>query len=89
MMKRSLCTALALAVSLLIPTLSFAQASNAPAAAPTAPEAAPAPAPAATETTPAASGERPATYTLQAGDTLESIGKQWGLTAASCRSSIS
>jgi len=36
-----------------------------------------------TETTtaaPAEAGPRPATYTLQQGDTLESVGKQWGLT---------
>ncbi len=48
----------------------------APAATPP-PAPAPAPAPAAA---PEASGERPATYTLAAGDTLESVGKQWGLT---------
>ena len=67
-----------------IPSLSFAQATNAPTAAPAAPApVAPvaAPAPVAPEA-PAAdtSGPRPATYTLQPGDTLESVGKQWGLT---------
>jgi LysM repeat protein len=80
-------TALVLTLSLAaLPTLSFAQASSAPtapAATPPAtpapaPAAAPAPAPATTEAP--ASTERPATYTLAAGDTLESVGKQWGLT---------
>jgi hypothetical protein len=68
-----------LSFSLIVPSLAFAQATNmAPAAAPPpAPPPAPAPAPAAA---PEASGERPATYTLAAGDTLESVGKQWGLT---------
>ncbi|HEX4139780.1 MAG TPA: LysM domain-containing protein [Candidatus Methylacidiphilales bacterium] len=66
-----------------LPSLSFAQATNAPAApapAPVAPEAAPAPAPAETTAPDASTSPRPATYTLQAGDTLESVGKQWGLT---------
>jgi hypothetical protein len=70
------------ALTLTLPSLSFAQATNAPAAAP-APAPTPAPAPAPAETTPAAAdntGPRPATYTLQQGDTLESVGKQWGLT---------
>jgi LysM repeat protein len=61
---------------------SFAQTAAAPATpAPVAPVAAPTPP--ATETTtaaPAEAGPRPATYTLQQGDTLESVGKQWGLT---------
>jgi len=67
------------------PTLSFAQTA-APAAVPaTPPQSASAatPTPPATETTtaaPAEAGPRPATYTLQQGDTLESVGKQWGLT---------
>jgi LysM repeat protein len=41
----------------------------------------PAPAPTVPEpATTTEAGPRPATYTLQAGDTLESVGKQWGLT---------
>jgi LysM repeat protein len=70
-----------------IPSLSFAQATSAPTAAPAAPATpapvAPvaAPAPAVPETAaPDTGGPRPATYTLQHGDTLESVGKQWGLT---------
>jgi len=72
---------LALTLSLAaLPSLSYAQATNAPAApAPVAPAAAPTPAPAET-TAPDANAPRPATYTLQQGDTLESVGKQWGLT---------
>ena len=75
-------TALVVTLSLVaVPSLSFAQATNAPTttAAPVAPVIAPAPT---TPEAPAAdaSAPRPATYTLQQGDTLESIGKQWGLT---------
>ena len=73
--------------SLVVLTLTLAAApSFAQTAAPATPPqsasaATPAPAPAATETaTPTESGARPATYTLQQGDTLESVGKQWGLT---------
>jgi LysM repeat protein len=65
---------------------SFAQTA-APATPPATPPqsasaATPAPAPATTTEPSAApeSGPRPATYTLQSGDTLESVGKQWGLT---------
>jgi LysM repeat protein len=78
----ALSSTLALTLSLAaIPSLSFGQA--APAATPPAAPA-PAPAPAATPAPAPAAGDatasRPATYTLQAGDTLESVGKQWGLT---------
>ncbi len=74
-------TALVLTLSLAaLPTLSFAQASSAPTAPAATPPATPAPAPAAATTEAPASTERPATYTLAAGDTLESVGKQWGLT---------
>ena len=75
-------TALLVTLSLaVVPSLSFAQATNTPAAPAATPAPVIAPAPAAPEA-PAAdsSGPRPATYTLQQGDTLESIGKQWGLT---------
>jgi LysM repeat protein len=84
MTTRSLRTFVVIGLTLALPSLSFAQATNAPA-----PAAAPAPvaneaAPAAT-TAPASApadstAPRPATYTLQQGDTLESVGKQWGLT---------
>ncbi len=52
-----------------------ATATNAPAAAPApAPAATPAPAPAAADTTaPAAPAERPTSYTMEAGDSLDSI----------------
>jgi LysM repeat protein len=65
---------------------SFAQTTAAPAAAPATPPqsasaATPAPLPVVPEpVTPTEGGPRPATYTLQQGDTLESVGKQWGLT---------
>jgi len=67
------------------PSLSFAQTGAAPVAPAMPPQSAsaPAPAPAPVAPEPAATteaGPRPATYTLQAGDTLESVGKQWGLT---------
>ena len=69
----------------LVAAPSFAQTATAPAAAPATPPqsasaATPAPAPATETATPTESGARPATYTLQQGDTLESVGKQWGLT---------
>ncbi len=86
MIHRALRITSLLALTLSLTALpSFAQATAAPAApaaapSPAAPEPAPAPA---TTTAPAAAdntGPRPATYTLQQGDTLESVGKQWGLT---------
>ena len=79
MIRRTFPTFIAVATSLLLSTLpTFAQATNAPMAAPAA--VAPAPvAPAAAPEAPTA-GPRPATYALQPGDTLESVGKQWGLT---------
>lgn len=55
------------------------EASPAPAAAPT-PAATPAPAAPEVPAAAPAAGERPSSYTLQPGDTLESVGKQWGLT---------
>jgi LysM repeat protein len=83
MIHRLLRITSALALTLFLTALpSFAQATNAPtapAAAP-APTPAAAPAPAAPEAAPDTTGPRPATYTLQQGDTLESVGKQWGLT---------
>jgi LysM repeat protein len=79
MIRRTFPTFMALATGLLLSTLpSFAQATNAPTAAPAAVAPAPAAAP---EAAPApTAGPRPATYTLQPGDTLESVGKQWDLT---------
>ncbi len=84
MIHRAFPTFVALATSLLLGSLpSFGQTTNAPTAPATTPPAATAPAPAAPapEAAPEpGTGPRPATYTLQPGDTLESVGKQWGLT---------
>jgi LysM repeat protein len=78
-------SSLAILTLALAAATSFAQTA-APATAPATPPqsasaATPAPAPVVAEpATPTESGPRPATYTLQQGDTLESVGKQWGLT---------
>ena len=75
--------ALMLALALAAPTLSFGQAAatnapvEAPAPASTPPAAAPAPAPA-PAAAPEATAERPATYTIQQGDTLWSISHKYG-----------
>ena len=89
MIHRAFSTFAALAFGLLLSiSPSFGQATSTPPTEPTtpppastapAPAIAPAPAPA-TETAAPSSEPRPATYTLQPGDTLESVGKQWGLT---------
>ena len=87
MIHRSLrISSLAVLTLALAAATSFAQTAAAPTAAPATPPAStpaatPAPAPVVAEpATPTESGPRPATYTLQQGDTLESVGKQWGLT---------
>jgi LysM repeat protein len=82
MIHRTFPTFIALAAGLFLSSLpTFAQATNAPTAAPAAVAPAPVAPAAAPEAAPAASNEpRPATYTLQGGDTLESVGKQWDLT---------
>ena len=86
MIHRSLrISSLALLTLAVSAATSFAQMA-APTAAPatpppSAPAMTPAPAPVVAEpAAPTESGPRPATYTLQQGDTLESVGKQWGLT---------
>jgi LysM repeat protein len=74
-------------LALLVPAAARAQSTNAPASAMPAPSATattgatePTPAVNAPSAVPDASAPRPATYTLQAGDTLEKVGQQWGLT---------
>jgi len=84
MIHRSLrISSLLVALTFAAASLSYAQ--TAPAAAPATPPqsasaATPAPATTTEPAAPAPSEARPETYTLQPGDTLESIGKQWGLT---------
>jgi LysM repeat protein len=84
MINRHLSSSLLVSVALALvtaPSLSHGQAAappSAPAMPPSAPSAPAANPPAAPDTTTPA--ERPATYTLQQGDTLEKIAKQYGLT---------
>ena len=87
MITRSLrISSLAILTLALAAATSFAQTTTAPLSAtatppPPAPPATPAPAPVVAEpATTTDAGPRPETYTLQQGDTLESVGKQWGLT---------
>jgi LysM repeat protein len=85
MIHRSIKLLTAISLTLAVATVpSFGQATNAPTAPAATPPASSAPAPAATTApataAPDVNAPRPTTYTLQAGDTLESVGKQWGIT---------
>jgi LysM repeat protein len=80
MTHRLLRIAVPLVLAVAMPSLSYAQATNAAPAAAPAPAVSSAPISANANTPAATDTARPATYTLAKGDTLESVGKQWGLT---------